>query len=385
MQKFIAENNNKLYSFGKLIKTGSAADDNEVIVKQASLEELKKIDKLGKIPNVEDHDFAGAILLKNNKIIGYGYLDDGFQHNIYIEPEYRQEGYGTLLMQNLNKLFKGHIPPIIRPKPLTEDTRTVLLNKSRNVDVYKNQRYGKNRFARKKLSKVANTVKQYNQINMNDLFKRDILTVDIPVIGETNNYTVTLRFDGVIAELAKLLKSNNNKFEFKIVIQALTKVFNTTNIKVKCTCDDFKYRYAHNLIVNNNSVDDSSKDPGPGRTGMTAQMKGQGCKHILLVLANLDFMMKVASVIKNYITWMDKNNKDVFKKVIFPKLYNLTPEDAQEKDIIPGDVDLLSKSGLIDIINDWAKNRGKFVKGSNINPVKAEEEAEETKNSNENK
>jgi hypothetical protein len=66
---------------------------------------------------------------------------------------------------------------------LTEDTRTALISKSRSAGEYKDKSRGKNRFERKKYSKVANTVKQYNNIDMNALLKQDILKVSIPIVG----------------------------------------------------------------------------------------------------------------------------------------------------------------------------------------------------------
>jgi len=80
---------------------------------------------------------------------------------------------------------------------------------------------------------------------MNNLFKKDILQVTIPVVGETSNYNVTIKMDGVVAEIAKNIKNNGNKLEYRTIIQALTKVFNSANIYVKCTCADYKYRFAH--------------------------------------------------------------------------------------------------------------------------------------------
>ena len=128
---------------------------------------------------------------------------------------------------------------------LLEDSRTTLVGKSRNAGQYKNQAQGKNRFERKRLSKIANAVKAYNKIDMNKLFKEDTLIVNIPVIGETDQYTVTIKMEGVVSEIAKNIKNNSNKLEYKTILQALTKVFNTANIYVKCTCDDYKYRFAH--------------------------------------------------------------------------------------------------------------------------------------------
>lgn len=253
---------------------------------------------------------------------------------------------------------------------LKEDTRTVLLNKSRNQGTYKDQSHGKNRFERKKLSKVANTVKQYNQIDMNDLFKSDTLQVQIPVVGETDNYEVTIKMEGVVAEIAKNIKNNQNKLEFKTVIQALTKVFNTANIYVRCTCKDYAFNFEHWNIINNVSAVGSDKDPGAGKgIANPNDDKGRGCKHILLVLANTDWLMKLASTIKNYIFYVAEKSRKPFLNVIFPKLYGVPADAATEENIIPEDCNLETDKDIIDTINDWAKNRGKYTKGTNKNPV----------------
>ncbi len=268
---------------------------------------------------------------------------------------------------------------------LTEATRTQLVAQSRNVGTYQNQERGKNRDQRKKYSKVANQVKSFNQINMNDLFKKDILQVNIPVVGETDEYTVTIKFEGVVAEIQKNIKNNSNKFEFRTIIQALTKVFNTADVYVKCTCPDFKYRFAHNLIVANVSVDDSASDPGPGKgIANPNDDKGRGCKHILLVLSNGAWMMKVASVIQNYCHFLSEKKPDAFLKLVFPKLYGVPADEAAENGLVEDNEDLETGKDLIDIVNEYGKNRGKFKKGSNKNPVtntggkqKAEEPKEE--------
>jgi hypothetical protein len=80
---------------------------------------------------------------------------------------------------------------------------------------------------------------------MNALFKQDILKVSIPIVGETDNYTVTLKIEGVVAEIAKNIKNNKNQLEYRTIVQSLTKMFNTTDIYVKCTCPDHTFNYAH--------------------------------------------------------------------------------------------------------------------------------------------
>ncbi len=265
----------------------------------------------------------------------------------------------TLQEQCLMELYK-----------LDEATRNQLIAQSRNVGRYKDTSRGANRAQRKKYSKVANAVKAYNEINMNDFWKSDILQVNVPVVGETDEYTVAIKLEGVVTELQKNIKNNQNKFEFRTIIQALTKVFNTSDVYVKCTCPDFKYRFAHWNIIKNVSVDDSSKDPGPGKgIANPNDDKGRGCKHVLLVLSNGSWMMKVASVINNYCHYLSEKKPEAFLKLVFPKLYGVPADEAAENDIVADNEDLETGKDLIDVVNDWARNRGKFKKGSNKNPI----------------
>ena len=253
---------------------------------------------------------------------------------------------------------------------LTEANRTSLIAQSRSAGIYKNTERGKNRFDRKKYSKIANAVKNYNEIDMNLLFKQDILQVNIPVVGESDEYIVTIKLERVVNEIQKNIKNNNNKLEFKTIIQALTKVFNTSDVYIKCTCPDAKYRFAHWNIIKNVSVDDTSKDPGPGKgIANPNDDKGRGCKHMLLVLANGDWMMKVASVINNYCHYLSEKKPEAFLKLVFPKLYGVPADEAEQNDIVESNEDLESGKDLIDIVNEYGKNRGKFKKGSNKNPV----------------
>lgn len=328
-----------------------------------------------------------------------------FLTDFEIKPAYRGKGYGSLKLKELidkygvnslsvnpeNKIalelykkfgFKQVGEPYYdenaeetviymqRPEKLTEDTRTQFIAKSRNAGQYKDQKFGKNRFERKRLSKMANAVKAFNQIDMNTFFKQDTLEVKIPVTGETDSYTVTVRMEGVCTEIAKNIKSNHNVLEFKTILQALTKVFNTANVYINCTCPDFKYRFNHWSVVRNFGTTDSAHDPGPGK-GITNPHddKGNGCKHVLLVLANGDWMMKVASVINNYIHYAEEKMQKAFLKVIFPKLYGTTAEDAIEAGLIPEDTNLETTKDVIDLINDYGRNRGKYQKGSNKNPI----------------
>lgn len=265
---------------------------------------------------------------------------------------------------------------------LTEANRTSLIAQSRNAGRYKDTSRGKNRFERKKYSKIANSVKNYNEINMNSLFKQDILQVNIPVVGENDEYTVTIKLEGIVSEISKNIKNNKNSLEFRTIIQAITKVFNTSDVYIKCSCPDAKYRFAHWNIIKKVSVDDTSNDPGPGRgIANPNDDMGRGCKHMLLVLANGDWMMKVASVINNYCHFLSEKRPEAFLKLVFPKLYGVPASEADQNGIVANNEDLETGKDLIDIINEYGRTRGRFKKGSNINPVHANKlSAEQSKN-----
>jgi hypothetical protein len=271
----------------------------------------------------------------------------------------------TLQEQCLSELLKTS-----QGVQLLEANRTALIAQSRSVGQYKDTSRGRNRFERKKYSKIANAVKNYNEIDMNKLFKQDILQLNIPVVGESDEYTVTIKLEGVIGELQKNIKNNSNKLEFRSIIQALTKMFNTTDVYVRCGCPDFKYRFAHWNIIKNVSVDDTSADPGPGKgIANPNDDKGRGCKHILLVLANGDWMMKVASVINNYCHFLSEKRPDAFLKLVFPKLYGVPADEADQNGLVADNEDLETGKDLIDVINEYGRNRGKFKPGSNKNPA----------------
>lgn len=91
---------------------------------------------------------------------------------------------------------------------LQEASRQELISKSKRGANYAltNQSKGKNRWERKKYSKVATTVASFNRIDMNEFFKQDILTFEVQVKGETDVYFVTIKFVGALNEISKQVK-----------------------------------------------------------------------------------------------------------------------------------------------------------------------------------
>ena len=52
-------------------------------------------------------------------------------------------------------------------------------------------------------------------------------------------------------------------------------------------------------------------------------------------------------------------------------------DEAAENNLVEDNEDLETGKDLIDVVNAWAKDRGKFKKGSNKNPVAEREKAKQ--------
>lgn len=113
---------------------------------------------------------------------------------------------------------------------LNEDTRQQLLYKS------KSSVKGNQRFKRRLKSKIANSVKEFNSIDMNQLFKEGILTVNIKVNGETDNYIVKIKFGGFLDLLHEELAINNYVLNSKVITRTLIKGFNREDTYIFCSC-----------------------------------------------------------------------------------------------------------------------------------------------------
>ena len=260
-------------------------------------------------------------------------------------------------------------------KFLVEDSRKDYISKGKTADKYapSNQHLGLRRYNRRTHSKVARSVAQFNKISMDELFKFDILRVDIEVQGETDKYLVTLAMPGVIEYLRNNLK-DDDRLDSKTVYRAVMSAFNSDDIRVHCTCPDFKYRFAYWLTKKNLNAGEPQTDPGKGIAN-PHDSKGTGCKHIMLVLSNNSWVIKVASVIRNYINYMSKHEERLYKEIIYPAIHGheYKEDDGIQQELTPndnGDIIIDKSTALnadetaLDAANKWAKTKNQFKKGN---------------------
>ena len=87
----------------------------------------------------------------------------------------------------------------------------------------------------------------------------------------------------------------------------------------------------------------------------------------MLVISNTSWIIKLASVVYNYINYMEKHYKKLYADIIYPAVYDKKYEEPVQLDIDTMDKDSLdTDSDTIDKSNIEARDRGKFKVGNTM-------------------
>jgi len=250
---------------------------------------------------------------------------------------------------------------------LLEKTRNQLVSDSKNV---KKERDGQTRYQKRLKSRIGSSVKEYNSMNMNKLFKDNILDVNIQVYGETDNYIVTLSFGGILDELKTLLRSGK-QLELRDIVRALTASFNKDNVYIHCSCPDWRYRFAY--FATKRDINAGNPELRPSDITNPNDDLGDGCKHVMLVLNNTSWIIKTASVITNYVKFMEKNQKRLYADIIYPAIYGKKYEEPVQMDLFNND-ELETDEQTLDKSNEYARTKNQFKPGNEYRYQKQEKE-----------
>lgn len=256
---------------------------------------------------------------------------------------------------------------------LREDKRAQLMAKGQSGEKEKD---GQTRYQKRVKSKIASSNKEFNQIDMNKLFRDDILTVNIPVVGETNNYLVTFSFSGFLEKLHSEIETNGNVLALKTVLRAIVNSFNTDDVYIRCNCEDFRYRFSY-WGTRNNTIT-GEKELRPSDITNPDDRLGSGCKHIMLCLSNTGWCIKVAAVVKNYIEYMEKHLHSMYAKVIYPAIWQKPYEDPVQMSMFDDD-DLLTDKDTIDRANVAARQKGRWEQGNQYRFTKQTDDKDQMK------
>lgn len=237
---------------------------------------------------------------------------------------------------------------------LQEATRNELINKSKSSEK------GKQRYDRRTRSKVMNTTSAMNKIDMNKLFTEDILTVGIPVQGETDSYTVTLSFGGLLELLQDEIRKTGN-LSYREISRAVISGFNRDDVYISCTCEDFIYRF--NYFASRNGYNSGPPETRPSRITNPNDTLGSSCKHTLLVLNNNSWIQRVARVISNYIKYMESHYQKMYADKIYPAIYGKEYEEPVQTTLFDTD-ELDSDENTLSTANKWRQQSTRFQPGN---------------------
>lgn len=283
---------------------------------------------------------------------------------------------------------------------LNEDSRSQLLSKARQGANYKiDQSKGRNRYERRTKSKISNSVREYNQLDMNKFFKEDILDLYIKVHGETDDYMVGISFSGILELIREETERDENlQIDLRLILKMLKRAFNKDDhVLVRCSCPDFHYRFGYwasvndliftnpkgaqfNLPRTSEKTDFSSKETRPSDITNPRNDLGPACKHVILVLSNTSWLVKLASAINNYIHYIEDHYEKSYVDIIYPMLYGDRPVQGAlfGKDELDNTLSNEPEENEIIAANDYGRTRTQFKKGNQSGVQFAKNEPEDT-------
>lgn len=259
----------------------------------------------------------------------------------------------------------------VSKKVLNEATRKDLLINSKGGKKYKHKQG--NRWDAKKQSSIANTVKDYNKIDMNTFWKKDVLNLDIKIKGETDDYVVTVEFANILTRIKNKVVQNRNILTIKTIYDSLVEALNSSDVRINCSCPDFKYRFK--VWATKNKYNAGEAENREAKITNPNNDLGTACKHILNVLNNAKWIKQTSSVINNYVNYCKDNMEYNYSRFIFPKIYGITYDKAVQLTLDDYDENgelkdtLSSDEKVINLANALGKVRGRIKKGQNKNPV----------------
>lgn len=160
---------------------------------------------------------------------------------------------------------------------------------------------------------------RYSTMSIPEIDEDKLLNFDRLVITvRVGNYTDNLAFDGVMQKLIEIVKKDpKHVVNRRAVIRAMNEQVDAVkDVYVRCSCSDFKYRFAYFATKY-----DYLWGPPENRPSNVTNPKdniGATCKHLACILSNKKWLVKASSVVNDFI---HENYHEILQK------YNLSEDD----------------------------------------------------------
>lgn len=185
-----------------------------------------------------------------------------------------------------------------------------------------------NRYKRRMRIKQDGGARVWYDIDINKFFKQDKFLFHIPVVGETNDYTVEMELERWLP----LLKQDIQKDGFSVMAfkKSLARALKVCNVKSHCTCPDFQFTQSYWFTQKGDNS--GAPENRPAKITNPKDRKGRGCKHLNFVMSLKIWTERVARILFNYCFNLYKQNKTLFNAVITKKL-GVTDEMVENRPI----------------------------------------------------
>ena len=180
----------------------------------------------------------------------------------------------------------------------------VILETSRQDLLSKSRRGSKSRYHKRLNYQVTN----FKGVDLSELFDHDYFVFTTPI----GDYMTTIAFPGVLSELKSVVRAtygDPRRINLQMVIKALRQAFDKTDdVKVRCTCADFKYRFMYwaDYYGYLYGPPDRGTEEFPKITNPYDEI-GATCKHLNRLLSYKKWLTVAASTVNSLIkTYPDK-------------------------------------------------------------------------------
>jgi len=135
-----------------------------------------------------------------------------------------------------------------------------------------------------------------NNIDTTDILKNNVLVVTCQV----GDYDDTIGLEDILYWIEMGAESNQNRqINTKVITQAVMNSIDGMDIKVDCTCGDFRYRFAYMATTLDYKY--GKPEYRPNRYHKTnKENRGSICKHLVALLSNKRWLQQVTATLMDW-------------------------------------------------------------------------------------
>ncbi len=212
-------------------------------------------------------------------------------HCLYIESGNTQYFHNATLKNYYGAIKKASNFDIVKSFDVREG---FILNEMKRLEFLKKSEHDPRTKRRIKYLK-----RKYNIVNVDERKMKKYGHFRVTV--EVGNYEIIVMIDSFIKSLRVLtnLLGKDAKLNYDLLRSALPKLVDSSDLKIHCSCPDFKYRFAY--WATKHKYKEGMKERRPAKIRNPKDSLGSACKHVLALFSNKEWVRNAAPYIRKII------------------------------------------------------------------------------------